>query len=89
LAFFTAVHTVKHSDNVQQVAKLVERHHLKKDHLRTVLLREKGVSVKIAVKHYIYTPHVVYKMQLNIDNDLFQYLISGKLFSFEFFFSYH
>lgn len=44
LEFFSAVDTAKHSDDVQQVAKLVEEHHLKKDHLCTKLLKQKEVK---------------------------------------------
>lgn len=43
LEFFSAVDTAKHSDDVQQVAKLVEEHHLKKDHLCTKLLKQKEI----------------------------------------------
>ena len=43
LEFFSAVDTAKHSSDVQEIARLVEIHHLKKDHLCTKLLKEKQV----------------------------------------------
>ncbi|XP_061169685.1 RNA-binding protein RO60-like [Saccostrea echinata] len=43
LEFLSAVDIAKHKEDVLQVAKLVEFHSLKKDHLRTVLLKEKEI----------------------------------------------
>lgn len=43
LEFFSAVDTAKHSSDVQEIARLVEIHHLNKDHLCTKLLKEKQV----------------------------------------------